>query len=122
VRTTIVCGVDGSGGAREAVRVAAHLAQRLRSRLVLVHVHDAQLRDGIDEQDLLGVAMAEEHCAAVEVQVRSGLPGEQLAEVAEDEQAEIVVVGSRGSVFRDLVDLAPCPVLIVPRARGVSNG
>jgi nucleotide-binding universal stress UspA family protein len=37
---TIVCGVDGSQGARTAVRIAAGLADELGARLVAVHVHD----------------------------------------------------------------------------------
>jgi len=35
---TIVCGVDGSPGAGEAVRVAARLSKALGLRLVLAHV------------------------------------------------------------------------------------
>ena len=37
---TIVCGVDGSPGARAALRVAARLAEELGARLVAVHVLD----------------------------------------------------------------------------------
>jgi nucleotide-binding universal stress UspA family protein len=53
-----------------------------------------------------------------------GLPAEQLAEIADEEGAELIVVGSRGrgafkaaflgSVSNGLVGIARCPVLIVP--------
>jgi nucleotide-binding universal stress UspA family protein len=37
---TIVCGIDGSPGARSALRVATELAEALRLRVVAVHVAD----------------------------------------------------------------------------------
>ena len=53
-----------------------------------------------------------------------GLPAERLADLADDEDAELIVVGSRGrgrfkaaflgSVSNSLVGVARCPVLIVP--------
>jgi nucleotide-binding universal stress UspA family protein len=54
-----------------------------------------------------------------------GVPAERLAELADEEDAEFIVVGSRGrgafrsaflgSVSNSLVGIARCPVLIVPR-------
>jgi hypothetical protein len=38
---TIVCAVDASAGAREAVRVSARLGRRLGARVLAVHVVDA---------------------------------------------------------------------------------
>jgi nucleotide-binding universal stress UspA family protein len=53
-----------------------------------------------------------------------GLPAERLADLADDEDAELIVVGSRGrgrfkasflgSVSNSLVGVARCPVLVVP--------
>jgi nucleotide-binding universal stress UspA family protein len=53
-----------------------------------------------------------------------GLPAERLADIADDEHADLIVVGSRGrgafraaflgSVSSSLVGIARCPVLIVP--------
>jgi nucleotide-binding universal stress UspA family protein len=60
-------------------------------------------------------------------EVRLGEPATVLAELAEERRAELIVVGSRGrgawrsaamgSVSAELVRLAPCPVMIVPRVR-----
>jgi nucleotide-binding universal stress UspA family protein len=38
---TIVCGIDGSPGARSALRIATELAGALRLRVVAVHVADS---------------------------------------------------------------------------------
>jgi nucleotide-binding universal stress UspA family protein len=38
---TIVCGIDGSPGARSALRVATELAEALDLRVVAVHVADS---------------------------------------------------------------------------------
>jgi nucleotide-binding universal stress UspA family protein len=53
-----------------------------------------------------------------------GVPAEALADLADDEDAELIVVGSRGrgsfraaflgSVSNSLVGVARCPVLVVP--------
>lgn len=64
-----------------------------------------------------GLADAERRAAV-------GLPGERLADLADEEDAELIVVGSRGrgafkaaflgSVSNSLLGIARCPVLIVP--------
>jgi nucleotide-binding universal stress UspA family protein len=62
--------------------------------------------------------------ADAERRVVVGFPAERLAELADEEDAELIVVGSRGrgafkaaflgSVSSSLVGIARCPVLIVP--------
>jgi nucleotide-binding universal stress UspA family protein len=59
-----------------------------------------------------------------ETQVLVGRPAERLAELADELEAELIVVGSRGqrphqavlvgSVSTELLGLAPCPVLVFP--------
>jgi nucleotide-binding universal stress UspA family protein len=66
----------------------------------------------------------EESLGRVERRVEFGQPAEQLVRVAEEENAELVVVGSRGrspmraallgSVSASAIALARCPVLVVP--------
>jgi nucleotide-binding universal stress UspA family protein len=149
--TSIVCGVDGSTDSQAALGVAAKLAERLEARLVLAHVAEPVLvpyaavgRIGMGgvapqpialatrgEQEEAGARLldrlASEHgLGDVEQRVVVGLPAERLAELAEDEDAELIVVGSRGrgrfkaaflgSVSNSLVGVARCPVLIVPPA------
>lgn len=142
VRRSIVCGVDGSDGARLALRVAARLAHELGLRLVVGHVAQpqpaarglgptaAQLVELPLEalvaggEALVGRILEEEDVGDAERRVLIGFPADRLADLADDEAAELVVVGSRGrrglkaawlgSVSADVIGLARCPVLVVP--------
>jgi nucleotide-binding universal stress UspA family protein len=146
---SIVCGVDGSADSRAALGVAAGLAERLQARLVLAHVAELALVPyaavgsigwgGLapppmtpvkrDDQEQAGARLLEQIAAEqglgdAERRVVTGFPAERLADLADDEDAEMIVVGSRGrgrfkaallgSVSSSLVGVARCPVLIVP--------
>ena len=133
---SIVCGVDGSADSQAALGVAARLAERLEARLVLAHVAEDVLvapqpmtlatRDDQEEAGarLLEQIAAEHGLRDAERRVAVGFPPERLADLADDEDAELIVVGSRGrgrfkaaflgSVSNSLVGVARCPVLIVP--------
>ena len=148
---SIVCGVDGSADSQAALDVAARLAERLEARLVLAHVAELALapyaavgRIGVtgiapramtlatpDELEEAGARLLEQLAAEhglrdAEQRVAVGFPAERLADLADDEDAELIVVGSRGrgrfkaaflgSVSNSLVGVARCPVLIVPPA------
>jgi nucleotide-binding universal stress UspA family protein len=146
---SIVCGVDGSADSQAALSVAVRLAERLEARLVLAHVAEAPVapyaaasgmgagriapqpmtlptRDAQEEAGarLLEQIAAEHGLRDAERLVAVGFPPERLADLADDEGAELIVVGSRGrgrfkaaflgSVSNSLVGVARCPVLIVP--------
>jgi nucleotide-binding universal stress UspA family protein len=144
-RGGIVCGVDGSAHARLAAKAALSLADRLGTRLTLVHVAPvrtllavASLPADVDLSAYPGsVEIAEVQAAEsfralsselnrpdVVRKVRLGEPATVLAELAAENAAEFIVVGSRGrgvwrsaalgSVSAELVRLACCPVMIVP--------
>jgi len=61
----------------------------------------------------------------VEQRVVSGVAAERLADLADEEAADMIVVGSHGrgafkaaflgSVSSDLIGVARCPVLVVPK-------
>jgi nucleotide-binding universal stress UspA family protein len=146
--SSIVCGVDRSADSDVALAVAARMANRLGARLVLVHVAEPVVKPyshaapfgGLSVAGPLAaeeLAAAQEETAArllkevaeaagvdAERRVAIGLPAERLAEIADEEDAELIVVGSRGrgafkaaflgSVSNSLVGIARCPVLIVP--------
>jgi nucleotide-binding universal stress UspA family protein len=146
MRSSIICGVDGSPNSYDALAVANELADKLGTRLVLVNVtgpmpayaaagpsaamsRPAPLTpmDGLNEAgERLVAGMAEgaglEHA---EQRVVSGVAGERLADLADEEAADLIVVGSRGrgafkaaflgSVSSDLIGVARCPVLVVPK-------
>jgi nucleotide-binding universal stress UspA family protein len=138
---TVICGVDWRGESRSAVHVAGRLSERLGARLVLVHVAPTPTAPTVslvpggqatlafhEERDaellLAEVAAAAQLGMDVERVVAFGEPAEQLAALAADERAELVVVSSRGrrglrsvllgSVSGKLATNAPCPVVVVP--------
>jgi nucleotide-binding universal stress UspA family protein len=143
---SIVVGVDGSPDSDAAVRVATDLATRLARRLVLVGVveyvvspYAAVAMGGVVTRrtiataeldaataDLLDTVAGTIELEDVETRVVAGHAAERLAVVADEERAELIVVGSRGrgafkaaflgSVSLSLVAMARCPVLVVPRS------
>jgi nucleotide-binding universal stress UspA family protein len=150
VTSSILCGIDGSHQARLALRHAARLAPALGVRLVVAHVVqlplpsprvggtageptdipiDALLKGG---EAILEKLLEEEGLGRVERRVMLGFPADCLADLADDEAAELIVVGSRGrgalkrallgSVSSDLIGVARCPVLVVPPRAERSSG
>ena len=144
---SIVCGVDGSPDSQAALEVAARLSARLGLRLVIAHVAEpayipyaaaAPFGGMVGRHAVMAEAKSEEKAAErllehivvaagftdAERRAVVGVPAERLADLADDEDAELIVVGSRGrgafksaflgSVSNSLVGVARCPVLIVP--------
>jgi nucleotide-binding universal stress UspA family protein len=138
---SIICGIDDSRHARLALRHAARLANVLDARLVVAHVVqpplpspgvgptagqlmtmplDALLTSG---EALLDNVLREEGVEEVERRVVAGYPGDRLADLADEEAAELIVVGSRGrgalrsallgSVSASVIAVAGRPVLVV---------
>jgi nucleotide-binding universal stress UspA family protein len=78
----------------------------------------------LSARELLDRTVLEEGLSGAESQVVSGLAAEQLVGIAENRKAELIVVGYRGrgmfkstllgSVSRDVLSLARCPVVVVP--------
>ena len=145
---TIVCGIDGSADSQAALAFAKQLSSRLGARLVLAHVEELAhtsyaaaaafgrssgpiaVKEDVDAQTkaaerLLEQVAMDAGVAEADRRVAVGLPSERLAELADEEDAELIVVGSRGrgafkaaflgSVSNSLVGVARCPVVIVPR-------
>jgi nucleotide-binding universal stress UspA family protein len=137
---SIVCGVDGSTESRFALRVAAHLSGQLGLRLILAHVAQAEtsaspyqanaavtrppVKDLRASRELLEQIALGEGLGDATLRSLIGLPAEQLADLGDEADAAFIVVGSRGrgafkaaflgSVSRDLIGIARCPVLVVP--------
>ena len=135
---TIVVGYDASAGSGPALDLAAQLALRDRSRLVLAHVVqqvvgkgggpvpvtedeiEAEVRRRAKELEAEGLETA--------VDIRStvlGGPAPVLESIADDAGADLLVVGTHGhapitellvgSVTHRLLHVAKRPVLVVPK-------
>ena len=130
---TIVCAVDDSQEAEEALRVAARLSDDAGLRLVVAHVaepvHARSVFRGTAEQrgrQLLDRLLATRGLnGGADKRVEVGERANELARVAVEEAASVIVVGSRrrhwwrrrtSSLTADLAASAACPVVVVPPA------
>jgi len=141
---TIIVGVDGREGGRDALTLAASLQRVLGGDLVALHAFplDHYLGRGADgayekvvHDRAVGVARDEVERAGVSARayvVADGSPGRALHRAATTHDADLIVVGSahRGRVGRVLAgDVsvgtlhgAPCPALVAPRGYGEHGG
>ena len=130
---TIVCGVSDSAEEKEAVELADALGSRLGLRLVLVSVVDG-VPPGSEEsltarQRLSGTrqtldGLVRDAGGGAEARVVVGERAEALAQVAAEEGADLIVVGSRAAglggrklrstLARELEAATPVPVLVAP--------
>ncbi len=139
---SIVMGTDGSDTAREALRQAADLARTTGATLRLVSayrpVDDARLRrerqdvpDDLkwminpreDVDNLLKDAADSVEGVETEIFTREGDPADAILDVAEEQGADLIVVGNKGmtgasrfvlgSVPNKVSHHAPCSVMII---------
>jgi nucleotide-binding universal stress UspA family protein len=126
--TTIVVGVDGLPGGRDALALAQRLVDLAGGELVAVHVHPHEpfpLRDlradvealaHEEAQALLEGQLAEAGVPARAIATAATSPGRGLHRIADELDADLIVIGSPlgGSADR-IVHAAACPVIVVPR-------
>lgn len=141
MQQSIVCGVDRSEAATDALATANWLAPRIGARLVVLHVASEPANypagaygsyviasEGAEERGQLVLARALHRSdlpRQIARRVELGDPAERLASTARDEDAALVVVGSHargrprgallGSVSRRLVRSCDRPLVIVPK-------
>ena len=132
-RGTVVCGVTETSDGRSAAELAGALGTRLGLRLVLVHVVDgvppgthesltARQRQAGAERVLNEIAR--DVGAPAEKRVMLGNRADALAQVAAEEGADLVVIGSRpagwanrklrSTLARELEAATPIPVVVAP--------
>lgn len=130
---TILFPVDQSREAREAAETVVGLVKSFQSRLVLLSVVEPP------QADAQGVMSSEESVAKLlkgahelfaqsgieaETIEREGMPSFTICDVADELEADLIVMGCRGmgltqegvteSVTSKVINLSPCPVLVVP--------
>jgi nucleotide-binding universal stress UspA family protein len=141
---SIVVGTDGSETASTAVRQAVDLAKQINARIELVSayepVSDQRLREERTEipDDLQWMVnpredvdatlneaaeLAKEAGVNVETFARQGDPADAILDVAEEQNADLIIVGNKGmtgakrfllgSVPNKVSHHAPCSVMII---------
>jgi len=141
---SIVVGTDGSTTAQEAVRQAIELAKTVNARIHLVSayepVSESRLRDERQQvpEDAQWMVNAREDVDAalkeaaqplqdegmtVDTFAREGDPADAILDVAEEQNADLIVVGNKGmtgakrfllgSVPNKVSHHAPCSVMII---------
>ncbi len=120
---TVLFPIDQSRQAMETAAVALKLAQQHASRLVLLSVvesgDDAAAITQLLDQARSTFAQAGVSCEVIE---REGMPAFVIGDVADEINADVIVMGTRGiaiesdqqSTAARVIQLAPCPVLVVP--------
>jgi nucleotide-binding universal stress UspA family protein len=131
-RRMVVC-VDGSDAGPPTVDAAATWARVLDLELRLVFVsHPLDVPDAVHPETVLGPLAERVRAAGLPVHteaVRSSYVAGTLVDVAESPPATMLVMAARGragiaraalgSVTMGVVNIAPCPVLVVPPGRVV---
>ena len=129
--------LDRSREAQEAIAVAIDLVQKYHSQLILLSVvetpdldaevtDDPAMRSPEEIDRLLHAAQAlfAKRGIQAEILQRQGKPAFTICDVADELNVNLIVMGSHGigldvehtseSVASRVINLAPCPVLIVP--------
>jgi nucleotide-binding universal stress UspA family protein len=138
---TVAVGTDGSDTATTAVEFAIELAEKFGSRIVFISsyrpVSESRLRNeqkdapqdvqwainpAEDVEDALRTveALADEHGLKWTSEAREGDPSDVLVDLAEEHEADVLVIGNKGmhrrvigSVPNSVSHKAKCSVMIV---------
>lgn len=132
----ILVAVDGSPHSSKTIPVASDLARRYGATVTVVHVREHERYEGqdvdlgppLEAEALVDAALGVFREAGVNASgvIRRVTPGhtpKAIIEVAEESQAELIVIGTRGmtelrslvlgGVANKIVQNATCPVLLV---------
>lgn len=132
----VIVGYDGSDHAKEAVRVAIEVGKAYGDKVIVafayelnpvageIHDYHSALKDLATQRLTEAEELASADDAEVEAVIVERPPAEALATLAEERDARVIVVGTRGespirgallgSTPHKLLHLARRPVLVVP--------
>ncbi len=130
---TILFPVDQSREAREAAETVVGLVKSFQSRLVLLSVVEtpqAEAQGVMNSEESVAKLLKGAHelfaQSGIEADTieREGMPSFTICDVADEIEADLIVMGCRGmgltqegvaeSVTSKVINLSPCPVLVVP--------
>lgn len=124
---TVLFPIDQSREAMETASKALELARSHGSRLIILSVVQAE-RPEMDDPEAVAVLLnrarkqVEQAGLPCEVLERKGKPAFVICDVADELNVDLIVMGTRGvnlegdseSTAARVIQLAPCPVLVVP--------
>jgi nucleotide-binding universal stress UspA family protein len=123
---TVLLAIDHSPQTTETVAVGLQLALQHSSRVVLLSVveEEGTMHDPVAVTQLLEQARSRFEQAGVPCDVfeRQGKPAFVIGDVADEINADVIVIGTRGITLEEdqhstaarVIQLAPCPILVVP--------
>ncbi|BAP17438.1 universal stress protein [cyanobacterium endosymbiont of Epithemia turgida] len=135
--TTVLFPMDKSRETREAAEIVANIVKTYNSHLILLSViENPSEEQKIGQESIMGSAdvVAKLLQAAqalfankgIEADLieREGMPSFAICDVADEVNADLIIMGCRGlgltmegaseSVTNRVINLSPCPVLIIP--------
>ncbi|MBW4522434.1 MAG: universal stress protein [Scytolyngbya sp. HA4215-MV1] len=132
---TVLFPIDQSRESRQAAETVADLVKFHHSHLVILSVVETPDEEGATNEPVLSPeAIAEllqtaktlfaQQGIQAEIVEREGKPAFTICDVADERNADLIIMGCRGlglteegvadSVTNRVINLSPCPVLIVP--------
>ncbi|MEB3828291.1 universal stress protein [Phormidium sp. CCY1219] len=134
---TVLFPLDGTRESREAADTVVKMVKNFNARLVLLSVREVAVEgeeppppdrvmspEAIAELLKNARAMFSQQGIEADTIEREGKPAFVICDVADEMDADLVIMGCRGiglteegladSVTNRVINLAPCPVLIVP--------
>ncbi|MBD2189079.1 universal stress protein [Pseudanabaena mucicola] len=122
---TVLFPLNRSQETRQAVDIAIELIQKYQADLYVLSVAEAD-SDRQPSQDLIQEVQSyfSEAGIAVKTKVAEGKAAFVICDFADEINADLIIMGSRGvslseehpddSVSQKVINLSPCPVLVVP--------
>jgi nucleotide-binding universal stress UspA family protein len=127
---TVLFPVDRSREARAAAEMVIKLVKEHQSKLYILSVVEPEDAEAMSSPELVAQVLEEartmfsDQGIGAEAMERSGKPAFTICDVADEVNADLIVMGSRGlglteedahdSVTSRVISLSPCPVLVVP--------
>ncbi len=137
-KNSLLVPVDGSTHSMKAVEYAIDLARILKKRIILLYCHkpfpallgEPYYQKVVNKILEYSEEMMQPYCDKLEqngidfiTRILEGNPGERISEVAQHEDCEMIIMGSRGlselkglilgSVTHRVLHSAHCPVLVL---------
>ena len=124
----LIVPVDGSKLSMEALKVAISMVEHNDDQLLILNIqtsHQALGLVAITEAE----ALLKQSNVKYETKIRLGFPSVEIISEAKNPDVKFIVMGKRGegaggteakklgSVGNAVLDLAPCPVVIVPKIK-----